>query len=155
MENILLHDQIMLVDDSSIDNFVNKRVISRYNFAKDIIAFTRSTAALKHLISLSNSDVLPLPAILLLDLEMPEINGYEFLEAFELLSARVRNNISIVILTSSVNPADVERTSNYKSVITFFHKPLMKNNLDEINLLVRKKTLNFVMNTSLTRSMRL
>lgn len=137
---------VMLVDDSSIDNFVNKKVINRYNFAEEVVEFTRARNAIKYLLTLSSNPELDLPAILFLDLDMPEIDGFEFLNAFELLSERIKENISIVILTSSINPADIELTKRHDSVLNFIHKPLMKSNLDSIANLLLKKNLKLVEN---------
>ncbi len=129
---------VMLVDDSSIDNFVNKKIIERYGFAQEVITFTRARQALRHLLKLNvNEDIIP--GILFLDLNMPEIDGFEFLETFNLLPDQVKKNISIVILTSSINPTDVEVCNKYTSVITFLHKPLVKNNLDTLEELLAKR----------------
>jgi CheY-like chemotaxis protein len=131
---------VMCVDDSSIDNFVNKKIICRYAFADEVIAFTKPREALGYLVKLSNSQNDLVPSILFLDLDMPEIDGYEFLSAFNLLSERVKKNMDVVILTSSINPADVEKFCKHKSVITFLHKPLVKHNLDKLELMLSKKS---------------
>jgi len=130
------HPIVMLIDDSSIDNFVNKKIIERYGFAAEVLAFTRARHALKHLLQLKNAADDQIPSIIFLDLNMPEIDGYEFLETFNLLSATIKKHIRIVILTSSINPTDVEKCANYSSVVTFLHKPLVKNNLDALDLLL-------------------
>jgi CheY-like chemotaxis protein len=133
------HSLVILVDDSAIDNFVNKKIINRYGFAENVIAFNKSREALAYLVNLSANENEELPSIVFLDLEMPEIDGYEFLDAFDLLGDRIKTNIQIVILTSSINPADVERCSKYEPVLTFLHKPLVKHNLDELQLILLKK----------------
>jgi CheY-like chemotaxis protein len=138
------HPLVMLVDDSAIDNFVNKRVMGRYEFAENVLEFSKARSALKYLISLNNNPEETIPSVLFLDLDMPEINGFEFLDAFNLLSSYIRNNMKIVILTSSISPDDMERCTKNKHVLTFVHKPLMKNNLDEIDRLVSKKNLKLL-----------
>jgi CheY-like chemotaxis protein len=135
------HNLVMLVDDSSIDNFVNTKVIRRNNFADDVVEFTKSEHALKYLIRLNNEENAIVPGILFLDLDMPEIDGFEFLNAFELLPEKIRSSMHIFILSSSINPEDIETCSKHKSVLSFMHKPLMKNNLDAINTLLLQKTL--------------
>ncbi|MCW3104960.1 MAG: hypothetical protein JWO09_3400 [Bacteroidetes bacterium] len=134
----------MLVDDSSIDNFVNKKVISRYEFATTVLEFTKARDALKYLLQLNADTEATIPAVMFLDLDMPEINGFEFLDAFSLLSEKVRRNMKIVILTSSINPADMEFCSKNKSVLTFLHKPLMKNNLESIDAMLSEKSFKLV-----------
>jgi CheY-like chemotaxis protein len=133
------HPLVILVDDSAIDNFVNKKIINRYDFAENVIAFNKSREALAYLVNLSANENEELPSILFLDMEMPEIDGYEFLNAFDMLGERIKENIHIVILTSSINPADVEKCSKHESVLTFLHKPLVKHNLDELQLILLKK----------------
>lgn len=140
-EIIADHRLVMLVDDSSIDNFVNTKVLYRNHFAENVMEFTRSRHALRYLLKLNKEEDAIIPSVLFLDLDMPEINGFEFLDAFELLSEKIRNNVHIFILSSSVNPADRDNCSKYKSVISFMHKPLMKNNLDAINTMLSQKAL--------------
>lgn len=141
----LFHPLVMLVDDSSIDNFVNKKVMNRYDFAGSVNEFNKVHDALNYLSEVESDTEAEIPSILFLDLEMPIINGFEFLDRFDQLSSKMRNNISIVILTSSLNPADLERCSKHKSVLTYIHKPLMKNNLDDINAILLKKSAKLVM----------
>jgi len=136
------HAQVMLVDDSAIDNFVNKKIICRYGFAEDVLTFNKSRDALGYIMKLSNETMEIIPSILFLDLEMPEIDGFEFLNAFDLMNDRVKKNITIVILTSSINPADVEKCVKHKSVLTFLHKPLVKHNLEKLESMLSKKILN-------------
>jgi CheY-like chemotaxis protein len=138
-ENKETHSLVMLVDDSSIDNFVNKKIIGRYGFATEVITFTKSKDALGHLGKINDGDRESIPSILFLDLDMPEIDGFEFLEAVDLLPDHIKKSLNIVILTSSINPADVVRCNKHESVLTFFHKPLVKNNLDELDLVLLKK----------------
>ncbi len=116
---------VMLVDNSSIDNFVNAKIITRYQFATNVIPFTKATKALKFLLELNSADESEIPSVLFLDLDMPEINGYEFLDAFQLLSDKVKKHVKIVILTNSMNPADAQACSKSESVVTFFQKPLI------------------------------
>jgi CheY-like chemotaxis protein len=141
-KNTVSHPLVILVDDSGIDNFVNKKIITRYEFADETISFTKAREALAYLIKLNNSDTDLMPSILFLDLDMPEIHGFEFLSAFELLSDRIRKNINIVILTSSINPEDVKQCKKHRSVLTFLHKPLVKHNLDDLNSALAQKKEN-------------
>lgn len=139
-----VHPLVVLVDDSSIDNFVNKKVISRYGFAENVLEFTKAREALKYLLQLNNDMEATIPSLLFLDLDMPEINGFEFLDAFAMLSEKIKKNLKIVVLTSSINPADMEFCSTNKSVLTFLHKPLMKNNLDSIDAMLSEKSFKLV-----------
>ena len=129
---------VMLVDNSPIDNFVNTKIITRYQFANTVIPFTKASKALQFLLELSSADESELPSVLFLDLDMPEINGFEFLDAFQLLSDKIKEQIKIVVLTNSINPADEIACSKHKSVTTLFQKPLIKDNIDTLNLLLSR-----------------
>jgi len=131
------HALVMLVDDSTIDNFVNKKIIERYAFSASVLTFTKARQALRYLLKLNQSGE-EVPEVLFLDLNMPEIDGFEFLETFSLLPERIKKAIRVVVLTSSINPSDVTICSKYDFVITFLHKPLVKNNLDALELLLIK-----------------
>lgn len=138
------HSLVMLVDDSAIDNFVNKKVIKRYGFADEVIEFTKAQQALKYLIKINNDPEAEIPSLIFLDLDMPEIDGFEFLAALSLLSEKIRKHLSVVILTSSINPTEIEMCRKSESILTFLHKPLMKNNLDAIDLMLSEKSIKLV-----------
>jgi CheY-like chemotaxis protein len=129
---------VMLVDNSSIDNFVNTKIITRYQFADNVIPFNKASKALKYLLELnSKASSTEIPSVLFLDLDMPEINGFEFLNAFHLLSDKIKKNIKIVILTNSADPSDAIACSKNKSVVAFFQKPLIKDNIMVLNQLLK------------------
>ena len=132
------HKLVLLIDDSSIDNFVNQKMIELNAFSEEVIAFTRATKALNYLTELdkSNKADSKIPSIIFLDLNMPIMNGIEFIKQYENLSEKIKNNCRIIILTSSINPADIDTTNNNECVLTNLNKPLMKNNFDLIDLLI-------------------
>lgn len=142
IENKKIQNTVILVDDSSIDNFVNTKIITRYQFADEVVLFTKSKKALAFILALNSGPEKDIPGVLFWDLDMPEIDGFEFLSAFNLVGEKVKKNMKIVILTSSSNPADIEKCNKFDSVIAFFHKPLIKDNLETIEKLLSgtKKT---------------
>lgn len=78
LENKKLNTFVMLVDDNSIDNFVNTKVIDRYQFADEVILFKKSRKALEYLSALNTAPESQVPDVLFLDLNMPDINGLIF-----------------------------------------------------------------------------
>lgn len=135
------HKLVLLLDDSSIDNFVNQKMIELNKFSEKVIAFTRATRALDYLKEVDKNKTyeVDLPSIIFLDLNMPVMDGHEFIQLFECLSVELKNRCKIIILTSSVNPADQLPVSDSSSILTFLSKPLMKNNFDLIDLLINEE----------------
>jgi CheY-like chemotaxis protein len=128
---------IMLVDDSAIDNFVNSKILKRYGFSDNIMAYTKTRNALRYLLKINpHTPYEEIPSFIFLDLNMPEIDGFEFLATFALLSDKIKKQVRVVVLTSSINPMDVETCHKYDFVLTFLYKPLVKSNLDAIELML-------------------
>ncbi len=121
------YDIVMLIDDNDIDNFINERMIKGCNFAETIYVNTSTRSAIEFLKNLSVNKNLRkdhLPSIIFLDINMPILDGFQFIEEFEKLDPAFITAIRIVMLTSSINPSDIERSKKYPSVHGFIHKPL-------------------------------
>jgi CheY-like chemotaxis protein len=126
------YDIVMLVDDNDIDNFINERMIRGCNFSETIYVNTSTRSAIEFLKNLSVNKNLRkghLPSIIFLDINMPILDGFQFIEEFEKLDPSLVEAIRIVMLTSSINPSDIEQSKNYKSVSGFIHKPLTEESL--------------------------
>lgn len=135
-ENKKANTSVMLVDNSSIDNFVNAKIITRYQFADNVLLFTRAKKAFKYLMELNAAPADEIPSIIFLDIDMPEIDGFEFLNTFSLLPDKIKKNMKIVILTNSSNSVDVEVCSKNDSVVAFFQKPLIRSNIEALQKLL-------------------
>ena len=134
-------ERVMLIDDSSIDNFVNQRMIERYEFSKDVMVFTRAEKALRWLQEMDKQDPVlsqaELPGVIFLDLNMPVMNGHQFLNEFNKLSENLKSSCKVVVLSSTINPADVSLAMKNYKLFAFFSKPMMKNNLDKLNMMIQ------------------
>lgn len=120
---------VVLIDDSDIDLFVQRRFIELSGFARRVITFRSSREALNYL---SDSNLKEHPDLIFLDLNMPEIDGFSFLEQY---SKQVTNAPTrIIILTSSSSSLDRDRAATFSNVIGFLSKPLTESNLSEIDL---------------------
>src|SRR3972149_741312 len=92
---------VMLVDDNDIDNFVNRKTLELTHFAEHIIAFISPASALQFIATTKtdNTEAIDrLPQIIFLDLNMPCMNGYEFVTEFEKINPTITKNIRIVML---------------------------------------------------------
>src|SRR5687767_6004032 len=122
---------IMLVDDDKIFNFLSEKTISSLGLANEIHFATNGKQALE-LLQLYKNGEIQRPDIIFLDLNMPVMNGYEFIEAFSLMDLPNKESITIVVLTSSADPKDMARAKEL-GVKYYFNKPLGR---DEIKKLI-------------------
>lgn len=120
---------IVLVDDDPINNLINVKVIERSLSFFKIKVFTNPIEALNQLKKWSVSEAHEFPEIIFLDINMPEIDGWEFLERFEKLPASILQKCNVIMLSSSIDYKDVERSKKYKSVKEFVSKPLNEGKL--------------------------
>ncbi len=126
MESKTKYEFVMLIDDSGIDNFISRIKLQNSNFAKTINVNTNAESALNFLCKTKDDNASDLiqPDFIFLDINMPLMNGFQFLEEFEKIDFAQRGKIKIVMLTSSSDPADVSRAMNFKSVYKYLVKPL-------------------------------
>lgn len=116
----------LVIDDNYIDNLVTRRLLELCNFAKNIILIESPADAIE---SLRNGSIVP--DIIFLDIRMPIMDGFEFMQEFEKLDIS-KKNIKIYLLSSSLDPADVQRSSDNTYITQLIHKPLTKQILEGI-----------------------
>lgn len=123
---------IMLIDDEPIDNFINERLIKLSEFDAEVQILNGGMRALDHFKSVvTDNRFTKLPDYIFLDIYMPIMDGYQFLDALRLLSPAFQN-IKVVILTASINPTDKERGATYSQIVAHYHKPLTSELLNEL-----------------------
>lgn len=120
---------VVLIDDSDIDLFVQRRFIELSGFARRVVTFRSSREALNYL---SDSNLKEYPDLIFLDLNMPEVDGFSFLEQYN--KSVTNSPTRIIILTSSSSALDRDRAATFGNVIGFLSKPLTESNLMEIDL---------------------
>ena len=127
---------VMLVDDNEIDNLINQKMIEASNIAEHIFVHSGAKSAiefLKNVEKLAKGPVsLYLPEIIFLDIDMPLMDGFQFLDEFERLSDSIKSHCKVVMLTSSLNPQDMNRAKKNQFVLKYINKPLTQENLKKL-----------------------
>lgn len=121
----------MLVDDNPDDNFYHGRVIKRSNAADMVVAKERAIDALEYLKSINDSGGTH-PELIFLDINMPGMNGWEFLQEYNKLDKQLQSKAIVVMLTTSENPDDTMKSRTFNFVFDFKTKPLSQEMLEEV-----------------------
>lgn len=117
---------VLLIDDSDIDNMVNKRVVQKAGLSSDITVKNSAQSAIDYLKEISENDTDRIPGVIFLDIRMPQIDGFGFLELFEELPENIHAKSEIVMLSSSIDAADYSKAMDNRFVKQFLNKPLQK-----------------------------
>lgn len=126
---------VMIIDDSGIDAFISQKMIQNYGFAEKIYTYNSSASAIEFF---KNFELLPelpytlLPNIILLDLNMPNQDGFEFIKELSKLNNSITDNIKIVFVSSSNSAEDIEKSKTFSKVINYIVKPITFQHLSDI-----------------------
>ncbi|HOS47961.1 MAG TPA: response regulator [Bacteroidia bacterium] len=123
---------VMVIDDTLIDQFVAERMIKLYGFSENVIVFDSGIKALEYF---SRQDLLEedIPQVIFLDIRMPEMDGFEFLEEYANLSDELKSKMKVVMLTSSLDKNDYDRGLKNPYVMHFLNKPLDEDQLTKLS----------------------
>ncbi len=128
METITPKKGIMLIDDDAVTNMINTKII-KMNFSFDVHDYSNAELALEQLRQWGENFPKKLPSIIFLDINMPIMDGWEFLEEFQKLPTAVFEKSKIFMLTSSIDADDIEKAKTYPMVGDFVSKPLTSEKL--------------------------
>lgn len=121
----------MIVDDNELDSFVLKNVLSANGFTGEAILMPDGRSALDYLKANTSEK---LPRIIFLDIMMPLMDGFEFLEHFEKLPQEVRDKCRIILISTSESFKDLNRANKNRFVYRFLNKPITEAMLNAISI---------------------
>jgi CheY-like chemotaxis protein len=125
----MISNRFLVIDDSYIDRLVSGMLIKRTYDVTDVLEVSGGQQGLEWIkeqkINAGN------PLIILLDIMMPQMNGFEFLEHFDALDPAIKENTTIVMLSSTLDHDDMKRAQKHPSVKKLLSKPLSANELKE------------------------
>ncbi len=120
---------LLVIDDDDINIFIIKKIVEKTGYKISMTAKSNGQLAIDYIKeTLENNQTLP--QLILIDINMPVMNGWEFVEAYTGLN--VTEDINLYILSSSVYENDIEKTKSYNNVKGFISKPLSLDRLTEL-----------------------
>ena len=120
---------VLLIDDDEINNFISVKLIKKALLNTEITACLNGKLAIELLVDIQKNDPDKLPDYILLDINMPIMNGWEFLDEYKRLNIDPLGQSRIFIISSSVFSNDINKARSYQLVQNFISKPL---NVDKI-----------------------
>ncbi|MBM1105587.1 response regulator [Aurantibacter crassamenti] len=124
-------ESILLLDDNYSTNFIHKKFIAYANCAKNVVDFQSGIDALEYLKIPEN----PIPELIFIDINMPIMSAWEFLENYSELEREDKDNAVIILLTTSLSPKDEEKAANIGQINGIWLKPLSE---EKINAIIQK-----------------
>lgn len=122
---------ILLVDDDAVTNLMHKRLIARGGLARRVDVVTDGVAALEYL-NACNQQQQGVPELVLLDINMPRMSGFEFLDEYTNLPAALRNEQRVLMLSTSMLSSDKARAARNSCVAGYESKPLRATDIERI-----------------------
>ena len=114
--------QFLIIDDNEIDQLVTQQLLKKDLGAVEVAQAGNGIEAMQWIRDLKSD--LPNSLVIILDVRMPLMDGFQFLDAFESLNEDLKKMTKIIMLSSTLDPRDIEQAEAHKNVIQLFSKPL-------------------------------
>ena len=125
-------DTILFVDDDPITLMLCKKVISKAAFSNQIITAQNGEEAINLFHTLLNNAEKTVPDLIFLDLNMPIMGGWEFLAEFSKPTFEQFHDIKVIVLSSTIDPEDLEKIKEFPMVMDFLPKPISLSTLNKV-----------------------
>ncbi|MGD1843562.1 MAG: response regulator [Thermonemataceae bacterium] len=126
-------NNVWVIDDNSVSNLICKALIKKEKFAENVSFETSAERAIDDLVQLARERPEALPEVIFLDLNLPLMNGWEFMREFLQLPQDIQQKVKVYILSSSLSSSDREKAEENEALSGFYTKPLSSHILQEIS----------------------
>jgi CheY-like chemotaxis protein len=116
--------KVWVIDDAKLDSIIIKLSIQKIYKDAQVKLISNGNAAIELLVELAGIESLELPDVLLLDLDMPGMNGWEFLDQLKSLNIESLRRVQVFIVSGTISPTDVKKSLSDPFVTNYFHKPI-------------------------------
>ncbi len=124
-------DIACIVDDDQIYIYGITKLINFHKYCKNLLVFKNGEEAIKYMRPLISSSH-ELPDIILLDINMPVMDGWQFLDEFVQIKPLIDKKVTIYMVSSSIDDADIARANSYEEISDFIVKPVREKDLERI-----------------------
>jgi CheY-like chemotaxis protein len=131
MKEVQTFGTVMIIDDNNIDLYVTSRMMVKNNFGENILEYPYAQDALQYLIDHQENPE-RLPQVILVDIYMPMMSGFEFMEEYDKLDDAFKQKCKVYIVSSTIDQTDIDCTKKDINIIGFHEKPVTKEFLQQI-----------------------
>ncbi|WP_298478906.1 response regulator [uncultured Maribacter sp.] len=124
-------NSVCIIDDDSIFVYIAKRLMKESNFCEKILVFENGKQGIEGLLEIDKNKK-EMPSIIFLDLSMPIMSGWEFLDSYANAQISNKDDLKIIVMSSSINPNEIEMIKAYPMVTDYIVKPITPSDLDKI-----------------------
>jgi CheY-like chemotaxis protein len=124
-------NKVLLIDDSEAINYIHNYILEELGIVQEIIIKENGADALAYLLDLIASNT-PLPELIFIDINMPKMNAWEFFEAYQKIDLDIRRQSHVILMTSSIDPADMAKAQDIPDIEAIKDKPFDETVLKEL-----------------------